>query len=160
MNSSTGNHGLGILRVTGMCWVPLWWHTSDGQVCGVGSVSFQIWTFSKSSSSFDSYYHTCVYDGAGKHLPLIISHKYCKARDNTHASYCWYFKSSQMLDLFYKRMRLVFQGNKPDSTSRWELAFQSTPPPFLLSQRLLLMMPFLLKTCLECFFEKLPLELV
>ena len=60
----------------------------------------------------------------------------------------------QMLDLFYKRMRLVFQGNKPDLNLQMRAGLpKHPPPPFLPSQRLLLMMPFLLKTCLECFLR-------
>ena len=39
-----------------------------GQVWG-GSVSFQLWTFSKSSSSLTLYFHTCVYDGAENTCP-------------------------------------------------------------------------------------------
>ena len=51
-------------------------------------------------------------------------------------------------------MRLVFQGNKPDLNLQMRAALpKHPPPPFLLSQRLLLMMPFLLKTCLECFLR-------
>lgn len=51
-------------------------------------------------------------------------------------------------------MRLVFQGNKPDLNLQMRAGLpKHPPPPFLLSQRLLLMMPFLLKTCLECFLR-------
>ena len=55
----------------------------------------------------------------------------------------------QMLDLFYKRMRLI-----ADLTLQMRSGLPKHPtPPFLPSHRLILTVPFLLKACLECFFR-------
>lgn len=67
----------------------------------------------------------------------------------------------QMLDLFYKRMRLVFQGNKPDLNLQMRASLPKHPPSSLPTKPETSSNDAIFaQDMFGMFLEKLPLELV